>query len=259
MFGVEHRVKDIEMVTTNNSSKWLKFGVSYEYWCSKVDENADMFGIVKTSHSSKLGDVQRMSYQMVNCLDMDVMESVTQLSRDYIYNMKLNNQLYLDYLKRNANFSNDFDAILALVENNPEFVRSDYFRERKRRTINNYFTTVKAGKLIQKGDNLTIAGNLYGMLMYAVGLNPEDDPTFEHEDECVQCYTGLFDNDEHLAGFRSPLNSRNNINYFHNHDHEYFHRYFNLGQHIIVVNLVHTDTQARSNGLTYRASVQKCA
>ena len=66
MFGVEHYVKDIELITTDNAMKWLKFDKTYEYWCEKVYENNCMFGIVKTAHESKLGSVQKMSYQMVN-------------------------------------------------------------------------------------------------------------------------------------------------------------------------------------------------
>ena len=32
MFGNEHYVKDVELITTDNAMKWLKFDVSYEYW-----------------------------------------------------------------------------------------------------------------------------------------------------------------------------------------------------------------------------------
>ena len=78
MFGNIHYVKDIEVITTDNSMKWLKFNISYDYWCEKVYENNCMFGIVKTAHESKLGDVQRMSYQMVNSLDKDIMENVVK-------------------------------------------------------------------------------------------------------------------------------------------------------------------------------------
>jgi len=80
MFGNEHYVKDIELITTNNAMKWLKFGKTYDYWCDKVYENNCMFGVVKTAHESKLGNVQRMSYQMVNSLDCSIMEQVTKES-----------------------------------------------------------------------------------------------------------------------------------------------------------------------------------
>lgn len=36
MFGIEHYVKDIEVITTDNAMKWLKFDKSYEYWCDRV-------------------------------------------------------------------------------------------------------------------------------------------------------------------------------------------------------------------------------
>jgi hypothetical protein len=35
MFGIEHFVKDIEIITTDNAMKWLKFDKTYEYWCKK--------------------------------------------------------------------------------------------------------------------------------------------------------------------------------------------------------------------------------
>ena len=50
MFGNEHYAKDIQMITTDNAMKWLKFDISYEYWCERVNMNGNMFGIVKTAH-----------------------------------------------------------------------------------------------------------------------------------------------------------------------------------------------------------------
>ena len=97
------------------------------------------------------------------------------------------------------------------------------------------------------------------MLMHSVGLDPTNDPTFTQEENAVQCYTERFGDGEYLADFRSPHNSSNNIGYCHNVYHEYFKKYFTLGQQIIVVNLNGTDFQDRHNGLTYWASVQKCA
>ena len=60
-WGNVHYLKDIELITTDNACKWMKFDVSYQYWCKKVFQNNCMFGIVKTAHESKLGEMQRMS------------------------------------------------------------------------------------------------------------------------------------------------------------------------------------------------------
>ena len=62
IFGVVHRLRDVEVITTENAMKWMKFqGVTYKDWCARVHENCCMFGIVKTAHESKLGDYQLMS------------------------------------------------------------------------------------------------------------------------------------------------------------------------------------------------------
>lgn len=225
-----------------------KFQVSYEQWCNKVKENGSMFGIVKTSHRSKLGDVQKMSYQMVNALDLSTMPDVLKTTEDYIMSLKLDDDAFLDYLEKNKNFSNDYEVLIELCKQNPLFVRSSYFRERKTIIIANYFLGVKSGKVIQNADNLTIVGSPYAMLMYTVGLNPEDDPTFDHEDGTIQCYTGRFNDGEYLAGFRSPMNGMQNIAYLHNHYHEYFKKYFDLGNQIIATNMTRTDFQDRCNG-----------
>lgn len=259
MWGRKIPVKQIKLITTNNAFKWLKFDVSFDYWAEKVRQNGCMWGIVKTAHESKLGDVQRMSYQMVNALDERTIHKVMAKSIMYINELKTDTEIYIDFLKRNANFVNGFDVLVALWEQNHEFERCDYFRERRKHIISDYLIQIKSGRLIQDADNLTIVGNPYGMLMYSVGLNPEDDPTFEHEDGTIQCYTERFNDNEYLAEFRSPFNGRNNLGYLHNRYHPYMQRYFNFGKLIIAINMIHTDFQDRNNGLTYWPSVQKCA
>jgi hypothetical protein len=226
MFGNEHYVKDIVLITTDNAIKWRKFGISYDYWCDKVRENNCMFGVVKTAHKSKMGDVQRMSYQMVNSLDYDKMEETLEETLKYITELKTNNDVFVEYLRRNSNFSNGFEVLVALYGNNKEFARCRYFRERKKVIIQNYIKLVKNGKIIQNGDNLVFVGSPYAMLLHAVGENPESDPTFQTEDNAIQCFTTRFDNGEYLAGFRSPHNSRNNILHLHNVWSKEFFEYF---------------------------------
>ena len=254
MFGNKHYVKDIELITTDNAMKWCKdvFGVSYDYWCDRVYENGCMFGIVKTAHPSKLGNYQRMSYQMVNSLSEDIMESVCKESVNYIYKLKGDNNEFLEFLNKKKNFSNDYEFLYEMCKYNPEFIRSSYFRDRKHKIIENYVLGVKNGELIQNGDNLTIVGSPYAMLLYAATGNPDDvdkDTTFEIEKGTIQCYTERFNDGEYLAFFRSPFNSKNNLLYFHNHYSDIMKKYFVFGNNIIAVNMNGTDTQDRGNGL----------
>ena len=249
MWGNKHYVKDIKVITTDNSMKWLKFpAITYDYWCEKVWNNGALFGIVKTAHPSKYGDKQRMSYQMVNALNIDTIGDVLQPMKDYLYRLKTDDAVYFEFLQRTANFSNDNEVLLALCKQNPEFVKSDYFVERRIRNISAYVTDVKTGHILQNGDNLVIVGNPYGMLLHAVGEDATKDPTFEHEDGCIQCWTARFDDGEYLAEFRSPFNGKSNLGYLHNHYNKLFDTYFDLGKQIIAVNMIQTDFQDLNNG-----------
>ena len=254
MWGNEHYAKDIKMITTDNAIKWLKFDISYEYWCSKVHENDCMFGIVKTAHQSKLGEVQRMSYQMINALDNSIMDKVVQCSINYIEKLKTDDDEFLNYLHDNTNFSNDYDVLIALCEQDRNFLRSEYFRERKSDIIKTYMLNVKNGKIIQDADNLVIVGSPYAMLLYSVGDNVENDDTFNYEEGTIQCHTKRFKDGEYLACFRNPFNSKNNMGYLHNVYHEKFDKYFIFGKQIVAINMINTDFQDRNNGLTKWAS-----
>lgn len=252
MFGNEHYVKDIELITTDNAMKWLKMDKTYDYWCQWVYDNNCMFGIVKTAHESKLGNVQRMSYQMVNSLDSSIMENVVKESVDYICKLKQDNQEFLKFLEKNKNFSNDYEVLIALCKQNPDFTRSTYFRDRKKDIIKVYTLNVKSGKIIQNADNLVIVGSPYAMLLYAatgVENSVDNDDTFFIEDNTIQCYTERFNSNDYLAFFRSPFNSKNNLTYLHNVYHKKLEKYFNLGRQCIAVNMIGTDFQDRNNGL----------
>ena len=251
MFGNDHYVKDIELITTDNAMKWLKFDITYDYWCEKVYENNCMFGIVKTAHESKLGQVQRMSYQMVNCLDESIMPNVVKESVNYVNKLKQDDDEFLKYLQKNKNFSNDYEVLIALCKQNVDFFRSSYFRRRKRKIIENYVLNMKSGKLIQDAENLVIVGSPYAMLLYAATGDEnsvDEDDTFFCEEGTIQCYTERFNSGEYLAFFRSPFNSQNNLTYLHNTYHKNLEKYFNLGRQCIAVNLNGTDFQDRNNG-----------
>ena len=248
MWGNKVLAKNVKLVTTENAMKWLKFDVNYSYWSDWVRKNDCQFGIVKTAHPSKLGTVQRMSYQMVNALDIDLMKDICQKTVDYIYDLKTKDEVFLDYLRANSNFSNDYEVLLALVEHNPDFIRCDYFRERKKHIINTYVLNVKNGKLIQNADNLVIVGSPYAMLLAMIGEDVNKDDTLLLEEGTIQCYTERFKDGEYLAGFRNPFNSRNNLDYLHNHFDSRLKKYFTFGPLIIALNMIGTDAQDRNNG-----------
>lgn len=250
-WGNEHFLKDVELITTVNAVKWIKMDISYEYWCEWVHKNDCMFGVVKYSHPSKLGKYQKMSYQIVNSLNIDTMHSICKDTLGYIQQLKDDDEVFQDFLRKKSNFSNDYDVLLALCNWNPDFLRCSYYRERKKRIISNYLYDIKCGALLQYGDNLTIVGSPYAMLLYAANGNKDDcdlDDTLKCEPGTIQCFTYRFEDGEYLAGFRSPFNGRFNMSFLHNVQDERIKKYFNFSPQIIAVNMIGTDFQDRNNG-----------
>lgn len=258
MFGNKHYLKDIQMITTNNAVKWLKFvdymggtkKKAYDYWCDRIKADGEMWGIVKTDHVSKLGNVQQMSYQMVNTLPVDKAEThqIASESIAYVERLKSDPEAFCEYLKKNANNFNHYKLLADLYEHYPTFKDAIWFREEKKYIINSYVHKLRNGKITVEGDNLTLCGNPYALLMYVVGEDWEDDSALNYEEGCIQCYTPRFEDGEYLCAIRSPNNSSNNIGYMHNRHSELMKKYFLFTNNIMAVNCIHSDVQPRFNG-----------
>lgn len=278
MFGNWHYLKDIKVITTNNAIKWLKFAdlmggtpeTSYEYWCDRIRADGCIWGIVKTDHKSKLGNYQQLSYQMVNTLpcSKDDVKSIAQDSIDYVELIKSDNDEFEKFLRKYANEVNHYEMLADMYAHNNDFANSKWFREEKRKVISGYVHKLRKGKIFVEGDNLTVFGNPYALLLYSVGEDWKDDPTFQKEDGCIQCYTPRFSSGEYLAAFRNPHNSPNNVCYMHNTYSKYFERYFAFSDNIMAVNCIETDVQDRCNGedfdsdfnlVTNHSTIVKCA
>ena len=258
MFGKKHLAKDIKMITTDNAIKWKKFTdliggtlpKAYKYWCKRVKEDGSIWGIVKTDHQSKLGNVQQMSYQMINtlpCSKEDIAE-IAKTSVDYVTLLRNNDDEFEKYLRKNANIINHYDMLADMRDWNSDFNKSHMWKVDKSDIINAYVAKLRKGKITVNGDNLTVCGNPYALLLYTVGQPWEEDPTLKPDDGVIQIYTKRFDDGEYLCGIRNPHNSANNIGYFKNVKHPLMEKYFDFSNNIMAVNCIHTDVQARMNG-----------
>lgn len=258
MFGNWHYLKDIKMITTDNAIKWKKFidlmggtlESAYSYWCNRIRADGNIWGIVKTDHKSKLGEYQQLSYQMINTLPCtsDDIKDIAKTSIDYVELLKNNNDEFEQFLRKNANEINHYEMLADLYSQNTDFANSKWFRYEKSEIIKSYVRKLRKGKIFVNGDNLTVFGNPYALLLYSVGEDWKCDCTLSKEDGCIQCYTNRFEDDEYLAAFRNPHNSPNNICYMHNVYSEELQKYFEFSSNIMAVNCIETDVQDRMNG-----------
>ncbi len=275
-YGNNVRVKNIRMITTENSMKIEKFAECgcldkdeieitskkqmFSYWKQMVKNDRYIFGICKHNHSSKFGEYQRMSYQMVNTLLINNKQTkeLAQYTVDYINNLKENDDAFIKMLEETATEGNNNNMYMDLYKKNELFRESDMYKRFKTETISSLKKRARQGKLFVEGDNLTVCGNPYLLLLHAVGEVPnidnvvvEDftDITLPVSKDYISCYTERFNNNEELAAFRNPHNAPNNIALLHNIKHELMQKYFNFGTNVIAVNLVNTELQDLMNGL----------
>lgn len=265
MFGVSHRLKDIKVITTDNAIKWKKFislmgetpRDAYDYWRGQIKKDGCLWGVVKTDHESKLGAVQQMSYQMINTLPCSKpdMKEIAGTSTSYVERLKNDSREFEAFLRRSANEVNHYEMLADLCHHNPEFAESTWFRSEKKKVIADYVLKLRTGKITVSGDNLTICGNPYALLLYSVSSPGDEswrnDPTLRHENGAIQCCTTRFADQEYLCAIRNPHNSPNNLCYLHNIKSPEIDRYFSFSPNILAVNCLESDIQDRANGCDF--------
>ena len=259
-YGRKVKVSNIKLITTENSMKWEKFlgntKEAYENWCSYVVADGSKFGITKLPHTSKYGEWQRMSYQMIQTLEIDNIEELFSITKDYVDKLKNDTEFFIEHLKRTASNVNNNELLVAIYNKNKDFKNSPLFKDARKRAIYDYKETLKKGKILTAGDNETVCGNPYLLLEYAVGeLTPyieEGNILKDYVDKTLPysnaCFCGKFIDGEEIGAFRNPHNSMNNILLFKNYYSEEIKKYFNFGNNVIAVNLINNSSQERGNG-----------
>lgn len=279
-YNREVKVTNIRFLTTDNSIKWEKLmskdATSYEYWCDKVSENGNMFGICKTTHESKYRHENitknRMSYQFTNSFaDMtkDEIKELTKDSIDYIMKLKNDDDFYIKHLLRNKNTENNYEMLAELYKQNKGFAKSHMFKDVRRKLINKYKETLYNGKLLVEGDNLTVFSNVWVLLNYMVNEVPytvdengkhiiDDDyrditlPVLLNDEgngnKGYSCYANLFKEQESICAMRSPHNAPMAIMNYTNTLHPLINEYFNFDNNIICVNLIKNSLMSKAVG-----------
>ncbi len=266
MFHRKIRLRDIKVIITDKSIKWMKFidmmggteQKAYRNYRRLMKEYDYYFSIVKTAHKSKFGDMQLSTYQMNNSVpttNKEILGNVSKNAVNIINDLKMSDEKYIQYLEMKTEkispkdmFSID-KVILELVRWNKDFMKTEIFRDKKSDDITKITEDFCEGRLPQIGDNLTIMDNPIALLLAAVGDDPLKEGCFKLREDGVECYTPRFKDGESLAAFRSPHNSPNNIIHLHNVHNEKIMKYFpNIGGNVIVFNAIKTDTQCRLSG-----------
>ena len=246
LYGNKVKVKDIKLITTPNSIKYLKFG-DYNYWL----ENLIDFGIVKTDQPSheEAGTMVRLNYQIINTLDLYEKDIEKLLEQEFHYFNLLKNDLFAirHYLKikQNSMYEPDStdDFIYSMLSINNDIANTELFAKYKRKIMDSFARRLKECRVLVNGTHATIFGNVYEMLTASTG-------------DFKQI---LFDNDiyspffaeKQIIMFRNPHITMGNVAIANNVNNDLLKKYFNISKEIVVINSINNNILQRLNGCDF--------
>lgn len=238
----------IRLIITPNSCKFLKFKnyfknekACFEHWLDSIDST---FGVVKTDHMGNYGYSNRLSYQMINSMNLskDEVKELMQDELDYIKLLKDNtlataydcrnmgktkkkenretrNEMsyFLDYLGTSDDLSSG-DMINALLNRNKDYRFTKKFKDYKNNQIRLYIDNLRLGKI-------RINNSLYAIMVscpYEMLVSATTEGNKINNSIMIgwELYCPKFEDGKLLMGIRNPQINEGNIGSFTNKFHE---------------------------------------
>lgn len=231
--------KNIKLVITPNSCKYLKFKDQYENekacfldWLEKIPED---FGVVKTDHVGNYGYSNRLSYQMINSMELtkDEVRYLMRYELEYV-NLLLNNSKYSkndlkmmskekkQKVKEKANemtyFLNSIvssnplstsDMVSSLINWNSEYRFTKEFKDFKNNTIRQYIKNLRTGAIRIKNSLYAIMISCpYEMLK---ATHSKNNMVSDWIMEGNECYNSNFGDNVDLISIRNPQINAGNV------------------------------------------------
>lgn len=270
MFGNDILAKDIKIIITPASLKYLKFSYKfsskkecYNDWLSNIDE---LFGIVKSDKVGNYGTWNRLTYQIINSMPFTKNDIKSIAAPEFDYVMKLKNDLsyFMNYVNIKEDYIDKIDELIDEVESeedevtdiyktselisdilsiNSDFQYTDLFKTWRKNTIAAYVKELRKGKLrIEDSLYGTIFANPYEMLLSSIGM---------YDGVCIaegkEIYCPFYKDNEYLATFRNPHINAGNAMVSYNKYHEEY-KWFNLTNNTIILNVSDNDFPDRGQG-----------
>lgn len=245
-------IKDIKIITTPSSIKFLKFG-DIDQW---FDHLSGLFGIVKYDKPTHYFDGKLVSthYQLLNTLELDkvAVEKLLEDSFHYIRLLKTDLPTLRLQLKMNidqdihyGNISTTNDFIYTMLQINDLIEDTNMFYKFRNDIISSQIRNLRKGHLLVEGNYSTLCGNGYELLLQSIGkFNGES----VLKGDKVISYR--FASGEDLLGIRSPHVTVGNIWIPKNVRREEY-KYFSQSPQILFLNAIDNNIQQKLNGADY--------
>lgn len=245
-------IRDIKLITTPSSIKYLKFG-TFDEWLKNLEP---LFGVVKHDKKTHFFDGQMVQthYQLINTLQLtqDDVRNFMQPSMDYLHKLDTDPAVLRLQVKYPSNkdyrlpisaIESKNDIVYKLLGLNEEFCETKLYADFKADLIRAYKGNLKCGHVLVNGNYSTLLGNPYEMLLHSIGA-------FDGTSTLGvgQVHSIRFGYDQDLLLCRSPHCTMGNLCVQHNVACEQIDRYFNLTEEIICLNSIGENILNRLSG-----------
>lgn len=272
-FTLAKDVKDIKMVTTDSTIKFLKFKNKFknkenkderknclEYYLKHMNNT---FGILKYDQPPKnfYGKMVKTSYQLLQTLQMDKnqLKAFLKPNIDYINLLNEDNDYFLHYLRIrdkgniDSNSNNTlYELYINLLKANRNFVYSNGFINFRNDVIKNLKDEMKKGRILINGTYANLFGNPYELLEASIKDEfPGSSIINKDEKGISKVICKRFKPEEKLLVIRSPHVCFGNIMIAENTNNDVINKYFNLSNDVILFNNINENNMNRLSGCDF--------
>lgn len=264
MFGNEILAKDVLLITTPSSLKYLKYfkdkKMGYEKWKEIASTEWAICKYDKPTHHFE--GMTQTHYQLLNSLGLsrDRMKDLLKDTIDYINLLKTDNRVFKYNVNIKADLPEDYvinskdRMIRALLTWNEDFINTKICWDYRKKMVQSYIDNVRKGHVLVEGNYSIVCNNVVEMLYASVGDLVEIDGRLQIKDKSEVKLDGYeaismkFENGEKIAAVRSPQPSMANVGVYTNkrgEDDLYYQelsKYFNLkSKEVIFTNSINVN------------------
>jgi len=243
-------IKDIKLITTPSSIKYLKFG-KFDTYMQLLEST---FGIVKYEKPPFFmnGEMVQTHYQLLNTLELSYSETENFLADtfDYIRLLKQDLGVLRLHLKmklgdelHNAKLDTSSDFVYTMLQVNDKIAQTSVFYKFRKDLIDSYVKNIRKGHILVDGNYSVLMGNGYEMLMHSIGKF--NGTSILGKDEVV---SKRFKKNKELLAVRSPHITMGNLWAVKNVSVGVYDKYFNLTEQILCINTIGCNVLERLNG-----------
>lgn len=249
-------IKDIKIITTKSSIKYLAFGTFNDY-LAKLEPT---FGVVKYDKGSHhINNMVSTHYQLINTiqLDKDEVKELLQQTMEYMHSLKTSLPTFRNHIKitkidqevKHFDAYNSGSMVYNFLALNDDFANTTLFQNYRKEIISSFKENVQKGHVLIKGNYSTICGNAPEMLK--ASINQFDIDNTPSELQGKEIHSIAFEYNQELLACRSPHVTMGNVLVSHNKDNNFINTYFGQTKFVVHVNSIKVNVLETLSGADF--------